>query len=284
MKKIYKTISLLICLIVLSSCARAAAEEITYPVLNCRKDLTVVQGEDIDISAACTIEPADAIVSFQEEFDTSELGKHSISYIISDGIHNNFALEELTYEVVEPTITCGENEELDEESGMCICKEGFVNRSQDEDALMCEVKPVCEVGYHYDDKTNTCIRNSTASGNRPLGSSNQTTAPVATSETYSGSGSDDSGSSSSGSSSPAASNPSPAPAPAPTPSPAPTPAPAPTPEPSPSGSGSGSFAPNGNSQEALDDAYNQAVEATEGHDNCTVGWDEASGAYVTVCS
>lgn len=278
MKKYYKTISLLICLIVLSSCAKAAAEEITYPVLNCRKDLTVVQGEDIDIFVACTIEPADAIISFQEEFDTSELGKHSISYIISDGLHNNFALEELTYEVVEPTVSCGENEELDEESGMCICKEGFVNRSQDEDALMCEVKPVCEVGYHYDDKTNTCIRNSTASGTRPSGASNPTSAPVATSDTQSDSGSDDLSSSSSGSSSSAPANPTPAPAPAP------SPAPAPTPEPSPSGSGSGSFAPNGNSQEALDDAYNQAVEATEGHDNCTVGWDEASGAYVTICS
>ncbi len=263
---INKSFILILCTILLSSCAVSKQRaEISAPELHCDADITIEQNEELDIGDYCTVIPEDSVISVQGEADTSFTGKHTLSVIVTDCKHNNFTLEEIAYIVVKPVPVCPENASYDEESESCICKEGYVDIGDGE--LICEPKAVCDAGYWYRESDNTCVKSNPSSTPAPSKPSQATFPNNEQSQP----------------SPQEKSTPEPVSEPPSQPiEPEPTPAPQPTaeiqPTPSPSTSGSRTCVPAGNSQQALDDAYNACALECSGHGNCEVYWD--GSAYV----
>ncbi len=265
---INKSFILILCTILLSSCAVSKQRaEISAPELHCDADITVIQNEQLDISDYCIVSPDGSVISIQGEADTSAIGEHTLSVLITDSEHNNFTLEEIAYIVVKPVPECPENAVYDEETEKCACIEGYVDTGSGE-MVVCELKAVCGEGYSYRESDNTCVKNKPAS----------TPAPSKPSQTQTPSN---------GQSQPSPSQETTVPETTPEPpsqpaEPEPTPAPQPTaesqPTPPPSSSGSKTCVPAGNSQQALDDAYNACALECSGHGNCEVYWD--GSAYV----
>ena len=140
-----------------SGCAQVAeAEQIPLPVLECRK-IIIEQGSGFKIDEYCEITPADSVVSFIKEPDTEEIGVHTLSLLVSDGLHNNFIIKNIEYEIVETIPDCPENSAWDDESKSCKCGDGYTDTDK-EDSVACEIIPACEIGYKYDENTNTCVK------------------------------------------------------------------------------------------------------------------------------
>ena len=194
--RIITVCAVLAMLVSVSGCGRVAeAEQIPLPVLDCKKKISVEQGSDFKIDEYCTISPAEATVSLMSEPDTEEIGLHTLSVLVSDGQHNNFLIKNLEYEVVKAIPECPDNSEWNEESESCKCVDGYKDMGEDGD-VACEIVPVCEIGYRYDEKTNTCIKKTGSSS----GASNHTNSGSGNSSSGSNNNSGGSGSSSGGSS------------------------------------------------------------------------------------
>ena len=150
--RIITVCAILAMLVSVSGCGRVAeAEQIPLPVLDCKKKISVEQGSDFKIDEYCTISPAEAKVSLMSEPNTEEIGLHTLSVLVSDGQHNNFLIKNLEYEVVKAIPECPDNSEWDEESESCKCVDGYKDMGEDGD-VACEIIPVCEIGYRYDEK------------------------------------------------------------------------------------------------------------------------------------
>ena len=260
--KITKFITILAMTILLVSCSKPQEVEYIEPITIECNSISLDLGADFKLQDHCKILPETTLVSYQNEPEMQDLGTHTLRVILSDGKHNNLVIKDIDYEIVKPIPECPENSEYDEESEACICSQGYVNRNGEKLSPACELKAVCSYGYYYNEKTNSCYRRQTQ----------QTVTQTPSQEsTASNTPSDSSSGSSSSGSSTQASNPEP------TPQPQPTPTPEPQPDPQPSGgAGSRTCSPSGNSQEALDAAYNACVAECGSHGNCSVYWDGSS--------
>ena len=236
--------------------------------LNC-KTISLMQYEDLKLQDYCQL-PVDSTITLDGEFNTQDIGTHSLSYILSSKDKNDFSIGTIEYEITKYIPNCPKNSSVfeDEEGNViCKCDEDYVDMTSEQDKgevekTVCELKAVCETGYDYDAKTNTCIKKQS----KPVSNNSGASSTPANNEN---SGSDDNS---------GTYTPSPSPEPNPTPQPTPTPTPSPSPDPAPSSSGSQTCSPNGNSQSALDSAYSQCVSVCNAHGNCSVYWN--GSAYV----
>lgn len=151
--------------LLISSCTTAGALRIEAPVLACQT-IAVDQGTNLNLLDYCSVAPETAIVDIKDEVDTEEIGIHTVNVIISDGIHNNFTMETITYEILKVIPECPENAAYDEELDACLCNEGYIDMGKDGE-MACELKAVCDAGYYYRESDNTCVKRQSQTPSTP---------------------------------------------------------------------------------------------------------------------
>lgn len=138
-------------LFTLSGCNATVTEDekLHSPRVFCT-EISYYNNEKPEIRKYCTLQPSDSVLSLSEELST-ETGSHTVSYVISDGQHNNFTTGTLNYTVQKYIPPCPDNATYNEETERCECNSGYVSIHGS-----CELKVTCSSGYKYNESTNTC--------------------------------------------------------------------------------------------------------------------------------
>ena len=160
-KTIKKLITVAMITLLISACSKTTEVEYIEPItIDCGNVISLDSGTKLNLFDHCKITPETTLISFQNEPEIDVVGKHTARIILSDGKHNNLVIKDIDYEILKPIPECPENATYDEESEKCICNEGYVNMGTEEECA-CELKAVCQYGYSYNAKTNTCYKKQT---------------------------------------------------------------------------------------------------------------------------